>query len=249
MKRLQGALIVGLLTLTPLCAGAMPGMAGMADVKQAQQKPPLSGKVAETMNSGGYTYILLDSKGEKNWIAVPEMYVTVGEEIELEPGVQMGTFSSKPLNRTFDKIMFSGGPTAKFNEERKKKAHAGVTMDTTSKEVKHDAKVVPNLKVEKAPGKDSYSVAQIYANGAKLADKHVVVRGQVVKVSTGIMNRNWVHLEDGSGQAGKNGKLVVTTQNSPALGDIVTASGILRHNKDFGGGYQYEVIMEDAVLK
>lgn len=62
------------------------------------------------------------------------------------------------------------------------------------------------------------------------------------------MNRNWVHILDGTGENGAH-KLVVTTQDSPGIGDIVTYSGVFYNNVDFGGGYQYGVIMEDAVIK
>jgi hypothetical protein len=70
---------------------------------------PISGKVLETMNSGGYTYILIAS-GDKNvWGAVPTMEVTVGQELELLPGQTMTNFNSKSLNRTFDSVIFSTG--------------------------------------------------------------------------------------------------------------------------------------------
>jgi hypothetical protein len=62
------------------------------------------------------------------------------------------------------------------------------------------------------------------------------------------MDRNWVHIKDGTGENGAN-KLVVTTKDSPNIGDIVTFSGVFHNNVDFGGGYQYAVIMEDAVVK
>jgi hypothetical protein len=70
---------------------------------------PISGKVLETMNSGGYTYILIAS-GDKNiWGAVPTMIVAVGQEIELLPGQAMTNFTSKSLNKTFDSVIFSTG--------------------------------------------------------------------------------------------------------------------------------------------
>jgi hypothetical protein len=70
---------------------------------------PISGKVVETMNSGGYTYILIDSGDKKIWGAVPTMEVTVGQEIQLLPGQTMTNFNSKSLNRTFDSVIFSTG--------------------------------------------------------------------------------------------------------------------------------------------
>ncbi|MDD2899811.1 MAG: hypothetical protein PHI31_13995 [Desulfuromonadaceae bacterium] len=73
------------------------------------EKMFLSGKVAETMNAAGYTYILLEKEGKSAWFAVPSVTVSVGQEIELEPGMQMGLFQSKSLNRKFESIIFSPG--------------------------------------------------------------------------------------------------------------------------------------------
>lgn len=70
----------------------------------------LSGKVAETMNSGGYTYVLLEKDGEKTWIAVPQMKITKGRTMSFKPGAEMENFKSKTLNRTFKRIVFSEGP-------------------------------------------------------------------------------------------------------------------------------------------
>ncbi len=70
----------------------------------------LSGKVAETMNSGGYTYVLLEKDGDKTWIAAPQMKVTKGQTMSFKPGAEMENFTSKTLNRTFKKIIFSPGP-------------------------------------------------------------------------------------------------------------------------------------------
>jgi hypothetical protein len=70
----------------------------------------VSGKVVETMDSGGYTYICLEKDGKKVWAAVPTMKVSVGQELILQPGQEMNNFKSKSLNRTFDSVIFSGGP-------------------------------------------------------------------------------------------------------------------------------------------
>ena len=70
---------------------------------------PLSGKVAETMNSGGYTYVSLENSGQKTWVAVPQTQVKVGQQVACQPGMEMKNFTSKTLNRTFASIFFSGG--------------------------------------------------------------------------------------------------------------------------------------------
>ena len=106
------------------------------------------------------------------------------------------------------------------------------------------------VKVEKAKGADACTVSEAYENAGKLDKKTVVVRGKVVKVSKGIMGKNWVHLRDGSGDAGKGtNNLVVTTQDLPDVGAVVTAKGTLQKDKDFGAGYKYRVIVEEATVK
>lgn len=70
----------------------------------------LSGKVAETMDSSDYTYVLLEKDGDKTWVAVPQMHVVKGQTITFRPGIEMTDFHSKGLNRTFKKIFFSDGP-------------------------------------------------------------------------------------------------------------------------------------------
>lgn len=73
------------------------------------EKLILAGKVVETMNSGGYTYISLEKDGKKGWVAVPLTQVAVGQEVQVRPGMEMGKFVSNTLNRTFENILFSSG--------------------------------------------------------------------------------------------------------------------------------------------
>lgn len=238
------------LTLSAAVAVAMPDMAAQPDAATtAEPEQPIAGKVLEVLNSSGYTYLLLDVDGFKDWVAVPELVVVVGEEVELIKGTQMGKFSSKALNRTFEKIIFSAGPTQKYNEKRKVNAHKSADMSAPAPgKKKAESKIVEGLKVEKATGLNAYNLEELFARKDALHDKKIAVRGQVVKVSTGIMNRNWVHIKDGTG-ANADNKLVITTKDEPQLGDIVTAVGVFRKDVDFGGGYNYAVIMEDAAVK
>jgi hypothetical protein len=76
----------------------------------------------------------------------------------------------------------------------------------------------------------------------------VVVRAKVVKYNPQIMGKNWLHLEDGTGKAGSN-DLTVTTNGEAKVGDTVLVTGVVTTNKDFGAGYKYDVILEDANVK
>jgi hypothetical protein len=201
----------------------------------------LTGKVAETMNSGGYSYICLEQKGKKTWFAVPQMEVTKGEVMTFGLGMEMKNFTSKTLNRTFASIYFANGPMNATNK----------TM-FTAQGAKKAAPTATNakIKVKKAAGKNACTIAEVFAKKESLNQKTVVIRGQVVKVSSQIMGKNWIHLKDGTGDA-SNGtnELIATSQDSPAVGDIITVEGTLYKDKDFGAGYKYSVIMEQAKVK
>lgn len=76
----------------------------------SQEASPVSGKVVETMDSGGYSYALLEKDGKKTWVAVPKMKIEKGKDMSFQPGTEMENFTSKTLKRTFNKIIFSAGP-------------------------------------------------------------------------------------------------------------------------------------------
>jgi hypothetical protein len=90
------------------------------------------------------------------------------------------------------------------------------------------------------------TVAEVFAAKDQLAGQPVVVRGKVVKRNPDIMGKNWLHVRDGSGAEGTNDLTVTTAGAVPNVGDTVVVKGVLALNKDFGMGYQYDVIVEDA---
>jgi hypothetical protein len=107
---------------------------------------------------------------------------------------------------------------------------------------------IADVKVPKASGADARTVAEIFAQKASLKEKPVTIRGKVVKVNDAIMGKNWIHLRDGSGTAGKDNDLTITTQDQTKVGEVVVVKGTVRVDKDFGAGYAYPVIVEDAKL-
>jgi hypothetical protein len=232
----------------------------------------LSGKVVETMDGGGYTYILLKNGQEKIWIAAPLMKVSVGQQLTLLPGYEMKNFTSKALNRKFDKVVFTGGVAnteVKLSPAAIKMAHQGVPMPgqpapaakpTVAKQasaaksaaVAKAGKPAPvNIEqIAKAKGPNSYTIAQLYAKKKQLEKKPIVVRGRIVKVSPRILKRNWIHIQDGSGSlAKKNNNLIVTSKDLPKVGELVTVKGTLYNNMDFGSGYRYGLLVEGARIK
>jgi hypothetical protein len=98
--------------------------------------------------------------------------------------------------------------------------------------------------IEKAEG--GKTVAEVFAEKDQLAGANVVVRGKVVKTNAGVMGKNWLHVRDGSGAEGTNDLTVTTASVLPEVGSTVVVSGPLTLDKDFGMGYRYDVIIEDA---
>ena len=201
----------------------------------------LSGKVLETMNSGGYTYINIEKDKKNTWVAIPKSEVKVGQEISVIPGMTMTNFESKTLNKTFESVVFSPGLAS----------GAPAVTSTAPKSSSTSVKFTEEkISVEKASGPDAYTVAELYDKKRSLDKKNVVVRGKVVKVSTGIMNTNWIHIQDGSGDASSGtNDLLVTTDDLPSVGDTVTANGTVVNDKDIGSGYKFAVMMEKAKIK
>lgn len=96
---------------------------------------------------------------------------------------------------------------------------------------------------------DIKTVAAINQNNATLVGKTVSAQGKVVKVNNGIMGRNFVHVQDGTGDAKTNtNNLIITSKQTAQVGDQVTISGVVVLNRDFGSGYMYPLLIEDATI-
>ena len=209
----------------------------------ASAQAGISGKVVDTMDSGGYTYVQLEQDGKKTWVAVQQMNVKKGQTMTFKPGMVMENFESKTLKRTFDTIVFSDGVVDQ------KSGAAGAAQASGSK-----AQVAPaeKIRVAKATGPNAYTVAELYKNKKSLSGKKVSVKAKVAKVTAGIMKMNWIHLQDGTGDANKGTHDIVATTSTadmPADGDVVTVSGTLVVDKDFGSGYKYSVLIDKATFK
>jgi hypothetical protein len=202
----------------------------------------VKGKVLETMNAGGYTYLRLKTREGETWAAVNRAAVGNGAEVTIENAMTMYDFESKSLEKTFPKILFGSLADAA-------KGAAGVDMAAAHSGLAktRDADAV---KVPKAVGANARTVAEIIAKSAELKDRPVLVRARVVKYNAGIMGKNWIHLRDGSGSAADDTNDLLATSTSPAkLGDVVTVNGVVRLNKDFGAGYVYKVLIDEATVK
>ncbi len=269
-------LFIGLTTQTGIANASGDTKEAKTSAPAAAQAPgTLTGTVLETMDSGGYTYLQLDTGADKPWIAIPQAKVAVGSKISCQPGMVMKNFSSKTLNRTFDSIVFSSGLAG-----ASKSPHAGMGAamgggamgggDSFASAVAKEGGAAPSqqqvqaagsggslgamapfteIEVKKASGENAYNVEELFAKKEDLTGKTVRIKGKVVKFSPMIMGRNWIHLQDGTGDPMSNTHdLVVTTDATVKDGDVITMEGVLTAFKDFGAGYKYEAIVEKAKI-
>ncbi len=200
--------------------------------------------VNEVLQTSSYTYLKFEENGESHWGAIPRRDdIQVGGTYYFDSFMEMENFPSKELDRTFERIWFitavSDKPFAAQNMMPATPATAGQKQQTGSSKV-GEKEIKP---VEAAEG--GITIGELYANRDKYNGKVVKIRGKVVKYTAAVMKKNWAHIQDGS-RSGNNFDLTVTTTGTCAEGDIVTFEGKITLNKDFGYGYAYDVLMEDA---
>ena len=221
---------------------------GLAAPGAPSATPSLRGEVLEVKDVDAYTYLRLKTKDGEIWAAVNKAPVKKGAEVTIEDPAVMTNFTSKTLNKTFDRIVFgrlggagastaAGAPAAKTDLNA---MHAGLPQPAD----------IGDVKVPKATGADARTVAEIVGTKAALKGKTVLVRGKVVKYTPEVMGKNWIHLRDGSGSAdAKTNDILVTTKDVTKIGDVVLVKGVVRTDVDLGSGYTYAVMVDEATLQ
>ncbi|MBC8479445.1 MAG: hypothetical protein H8D46_03180 [FCB group bacterium] len=221
---------------------------GSRMAQQPTDSSVLYGVVTETIDAAGYTYLQLDTGKDKLWAAITRQPIEVGDEVMLGDAMAMHNFRSETLERTFDVIFFAqkinpgsatgkmpagmGGQPGQFEQGEKH------TQAPESDDIK-----VSDLRLPKG----GMRIVDVHANMNELGGKNVIVRGKVVKFTPNVMGKNWLHIQDGTGEQGSH-DLTVTTSEMVSVGDVVVVDGYLSLDKDFGFGYHYDLLVEDAVV-
>lgn len=228
-----------------LAAGCVAAMAHGAESNPAAG---FAGKIAETTNAARYTYVLVDTGSAKLWAAAPAFEAKVGDAVTVPAGMPMVNFRSESLKRTFDTIYFvpyvqkEGAPAAGLPPQH---PPIGGMMGGA-----HGHGQKPTVELDYsgiAKPEGGLTVAEVFAGKAKLAGKTVTIRGRVARFAEAVMNRNWIHLRDGTGTPGSD-DLRVSTNDTAAQGDLVLIKGTLVLNKDLGVGIRYDVLVENATV-
>lgn len=204
----------------------------------------ITGKVVETIDSGGYTYVRVDDGNQVVWAAANQFEVLVGEQVSFPPEMLMENFESASLGRTFDKIYFVTAikklkpgvqpkmPPHGIPSEMKKGTPAPVKTRVTG--------------INKLDG--GVTVAELFRDKKNYHEKTIRIRGRVVKFTPQIMGKNWIHIQDGTDFEGSF-DLTVTSNTTVDVDDIVIVEGKVILNKDFGFGYKYDVLVVQADVR
>lgn len=238
------AITVGLLAPLAGCSKSADEPAA-ENAALATPVPPgmVRGTVLETMNSGGYTYVFMDTGQDQRWVAALETSVGVGDVVQTDQGMPMTGFTSKTLNRTFNVVYFVGS-LQNLTGGTPSPAQAATTMPAGHPDIGGDTAAAASAIEAYEEGRD---IAYVYANKDELAGNPITLRGKVVKYNSGILGWNFIHIQDGSGDAASgNNDLIVTTKASATVGETVVLTGNIVLDKDFGAGYSYPVLLEDA---
>jgi hypothetical protein len=203
------------------------------------------GTVAESMDVAGYTYVLIDSDGQQLWIAGPETAVEVGDIVQASTRMPMTDFTSETLGRTFEILYFSGSLQNLSAPAPAVESPAPAVESPAPAPAASPAVVDVDVEALE-PGQD---IAYVYANKDELAGQEISLRGKVVKYNANIMGTNFIHIQDGSGDANEgNNDLTVTSKATTAVGETVVVTGTIILDKDLGSGYTFPVLMDDAAL-
>ena len=191
------------------------------------------GKVIDIIEASGYTYVQVDTGSNKLWAAGPSTPFSKGDMVAFDTSMPMNNFHSKSLDRDFNLLYF-------VDAFKTDKGNAQPRMPEPHSKLAEQPQTAAIANISKANG--GQTIADILANKDALADKAVKVRGKVVKFTGGVLGKNWLHIKDSSTST----DLTVTTDGVANNGDVVLVEGKLGRKRDFGYGYLYDVIVEEA---
>jgi hypothetical protein len=204
--------------------------------------------VKEVLQANAYTYLNVEENDTVQWIAVSKTDAKVGETYYFDEFMNMEYFESKDLGRIFESIYFVQELRTTLKKEpvaAKLEMPAGhMSAD------KHEGKPeITQTEIKVEPAEGGITIAELYSNKEKYNGKKVIIRGKIVKVNFAIMNKNWFHIQDGTSAEGNFDLTVTTAEEEIKLNEVVTVEGTVILDKDFGYGYKYDVLLQEAVIK
>ncbi len=205
--------------------------ANAKDLKK--EKKNIQGKVLEIKKAGGYSYLQVKTEKETLWAAVPGMDIKVGDKVTIEEQMRTKQYTSKSLNYTFKNVVFGVIKNKNDSSNYKRISKEQFIKAHKKKDVTYNKNGIQT------------NIKELLKNPKKYKTQLVEIEGKITKISSNIMNTNWIHLQDKKG----NDLIIRTSEDRLYVGQEVKTKGIILTDVDYGYNYKYKVILVDAVFK
>lgn len=198
--------------------------------------------VKEVLLTQKYCYVKAEESGSELWLVVPKTDIEVGQSYYYEGGLMKNNYESLELNKNFETIYL----VSQLKPASSSKGESALDEAFAKMQNKENLNTSP-VKAKKVEGVTS--LTDLLSDPEKYDGKLIKIQGKCVKVNNEIMGKNWIHVQDGESIEGKLNDLTITTAENIFMGMDVVLEGKITLDKDFGAGYWYAIIMEDAVKR
>ena len=201
-------------------------------------------KVLEVLPAQRYVYLQVQENDGPFWIATRKMEVSKGEIYFYRGGLLKTNFESKEYNKVFEEIYLVSSLVAEDHSKHTLTANNQaspkvIAPQTTTKED------IPTHTEKNVQHKGTLKIAELVKDPGKYEGHTVQISGTCTKINPNIMERNWIHIKDGSKD---DFDLVVTSNTFVPEGSKITIKATVARNRDFGAGYTYDLILENGIL-
>ncbi len=197
--------------------------------------------VNEVLPATRYVYLNVSEGNSKFWIATRKQDVKKGETYFYRGGLLKTNFESKEYNKVFDTIYLISNLVSQDHSKHTGDLNTSVQKSNPIAQ-KED---IPTHTDKIVEHKGSIKIAELIKDPKKYEGHTIQLSGKCVKVNPNIMDRNWIHLQDGSKD---DFDLVITSNTFVPEGSDITIKATVVLNKDFGAGYKYDLILENGTL-
>ena len=198
--------------------------------------------VNEVLPAAKYVYLNVNEGDKQYWVATGKKEIKTGETYYYKRGLLKTNFESKEHNRVFETVYL----VTNLVSEKHGNNAGNLNMSSSNSNQTKTANSNTPINTEKVvQQKGSIKIVELLKDPKKYEGKTIQLTGVCSKVNAGIMDRNWIHIKDGSEG---DYDLVITSETFVPEGKTFTMKAVVTLNKDFGAGYVYDLILENGVL-
>jgi hypothetical protein len=212
---------------------------GDQDIRSRTEGDMHEVEVLDLLHTDKYTYLDVQEDDRRYWVAVSKMAAEKGDKYMYRGGLLKKNFYSREFDRNFETIYLVSRLTPMNG------ANGASALDRAKASLDQPSQGGP-IDIVQPDG--AVSLSDLFEDPGSYTGKSIMVKGKCVKVNNRIMDRNWVHIQDGSSINGESLDLTITTQENVPVGAVAIFKGVIATQKDFGAGYRYEILLEDAVI-